>query len=93
MRGGERALLSLCRLYPEAPVFTLLHVKGSLAPELEAREIRTSFLQRLPAADRRYRHHLDQYARCLETGVWPGYGDGCEIVSLPAFAMKEEEHY
>lgn len=42
---------------------------------------------------RRYRHHIDQYARCLESGVWPGYGDGCEIVSLPAWAMKEEEHY
>jgi glycosyltransferase involved in cell wall biosynthesis len=58
MRGGEKVLLSLCRLFPEAPIFTLLHVKGSLCPELEAREIRTSFVQHLPAASRRYRHYL-----------------------------------
>ena len=48
MRGGEKVLLSLARLFPEAPIFTLLHVPGSVAPELEAREIRTSFVQHLP---------------------------------------------
>jgi glycosyltransferase involved in cell wall biosynthesis len=58
MRGGEKVLLSLCRLYPDAPIFTLLHAPGSLVPELEAREIRTSFLQHLPAVERRYRHYL-----------------------------------
>lgn len=58
MRGGEKVLLSLCRLFPEAPVFTLLHLKGSLSPELEAREIRTTFVQRLPAVERRYRQYL-----------------------------------
>ena len=36
MRGGEKVLLSLARLFPEAPIFTLLHVRGSVAPELEA---------------------------------------------------------
>lgn len=58
MRGGEKVLLSLCRLYPEAPVFTLLHVKGSVAPEIEARPIRTTFVQRLPGVAERYRHYL-----------------------------------
>jgi hypothetical protein len=51
MRGGEKVLLSLARLFPDAPIFTLLHVKGSVAPELEARDIRTSFVQRLPAVE------------------------------------------
>jgi glycosyltransferase involved in cell wall biosynthesis len=58
MRGGEKVLLSLARLFPDAPIFTLLHVKGSLAAELEAREIRTTFVQRLPGLERRYRHYL-----------------------------------
>jgi glycosyltransferase involved in cell wall biosynthesis len=58
MRGGEKVLLSLARLFPEAPIYTLLHVRGSVDPELEARDIRTSFLQRLPAASSRYRHYL-----------------------------------
>ena len=37
MRGCERVLLSLARLFPEAPIFTLLHLSGSVAPELEVR--------------------------------------------------------
>ena len=58
MRGGEKVLLELARLFPEAPIFTLLHVKGSVAAELEAREIHTTFVQHLPAVDQRYRHYL-----------------------------------
>ena len=58
MRGGEKVLLSLARLFPAAPIFTLLHVKGSLSPELEAREIRTTFVQRLPGVATRYRQYL-----------------------------------
>ena len=67
MRGGEKVLLSLARLYPEAPIFTLLHVAGSVAPELEAREIHTSFVQRLPAVATRYRHYLPLFPRAAES--------------------------
>jgi glycosyltransferase involved in cell wall biosynthesis len=58
MRGGEKVLLALARLFPDAPIFTLLHIKGSVAPELEAREIHTTFVQWLPEVDRRYRSYL-----------------------------------
>jgi glycosyltransferase involved in cell wall biosynthesis len=58
MRGGEKVLLSLLNLFPDATIFTLLHVRGSVAPEIEAREIRTTFVQHLPGAARRYRHYL-----------------------------------
>jgi glycosyltransferase involved in cell wall biosynthesis len=58
MRGGEKVLLSLARVFPGAPIFTLLHVPGSVAPELEARDIRTTFVQRLPAVASRYRSYL-----------------------------------
>jgi glycosyltransferase involved in cell wall biosynthesis len=58
MRGGEKVLLSLAQLFPDAPLYTLLHVEGSVAPELEARTIRTSFVQRLPGVARNYRRYL-----------------------------------
>jgi glycosyltransferase involved in cell wall biosynthesis len=57
-RGGEQVLLSLARLFPEAPIYTLLHVKGSLPAEIESRTIRTSFIGKLPFAARLYRHYL-----------------------------------
>jgi glycosyltransferase involved in cell wall biosynthesis len=58
MRGGEKVLLSLCRLFPEAPIFTLLHVEGAVSPEIEAHPIHTTFVQRLPAVEQQYRHYL-----------------------------------
>jgi glycosyltransferase involved in cell wall biosynthesis len=58
MRGGEKVLLSLCRLFPDAPIFTLLHVPGSVAPEIETHEIHTTFVQRLPKVAKRYRNYL-----------------------------------
>jgi glycosyltransferase involved in cell wall biosynthesis len=58
MRGGEKVLLSLARIFPGADLFTLLHVKGSVAAELEALRVRTTFVQHLPAVSRLYRHYL-----------------------------------
>jgi glycosyltransferase involved in cell wall biosynthesis len=73
MRGGEKVLLSLARLFPDAPLYTLLHVKGSLAPELEARDIRTTFVQGLPGAARRYRHYLPLFPAAAATIDLRGY--------------------
>jgi glycosyltransferase involved in cell wall biosynthesis len=73
MRGGEKVLLSLLRLFPDATLFTLLHVKGSVAPEIEAREIRTSFVQRLPRVARRYRHYLPLFPAAAESFDLSGF--------------------
>ena len=58
MRGGERCLEVFCELFPEAPLFTLLHVPGSVSPLIERRRIVTSFVQRLPGASSSYRRYL-----------------------------------
>ena len=58
MRGGERVLEALVALYPAAAIHTLIHVPGSVSPAIEARPIRTSFLQRWPGAPQRFRHYL-----------------------------------
>jgi glycosyltransferase involved in cell wall biosynthesis len=67
MRGGEKVLLSLLRLYPDAPIHTLLHVKGTVAREIEARPIHTTFVQRLPGVARRYRHYLPLFPAAVES--------------------------
>jgi len=73
MRGGEKVLLSLLRIFPDATIFTLLHVKGSVAPELEARPIRTSFVQRLPGVARRYRYYLPLFPSAIGSLDLRGY--------------------
>lgn len=66
MRGGEKVLLSLVRLFPDATLFTLIHLRGEVAPEIEALEIRTSFLQKAPGIARRYRHYLPLFPAAIE---------------------------
>ena len=39
MRGGERCLEVACELFPDAPLYTLLHVPGSVSPVIERRRI------------------------------------------------------
>ena len=58
MRGGEKCLELVCRRFPSAPLFTLLHRKGSVSPIIEQRSIRHSFLQRFPGVSRYYRYLL-----------------------------------
>src|SRR2546422_401465 len=58
MRGGERCLEVVCELFPDAPLFTLLHVPGTVSPVIERRRVVTSFVQRLPAAAVHYRRYL-----------------------------------
>lgn len=66
MRGGEKVLESFCRLFPDAPLVTLLHVKGSVSRLIEDRPIRTSFVQNLPLAAKRYRHYLPLFPKAAE---------------------------
>ena len=58
MRGGEKCLEVLCRAFPQARLFTLIHRKGATSPAIEAMAIRTSPLQRVPGVLRHYRHLL-----------------------------------
>ena len=58
MRGGEKVLLELCRMLPQASVHTMLWNRGSVHPEIEERVAEVSFLRHLPGATRGYRNFL-----------------------------------
>jgi glycosyltransferase involved in cell wall biosynthesis len=73
MRGGEKVLDAICELYPHATIYTLIHVKGSVSQRIEAHEIRTSSVQRLPAAARLYRQYLPLFPMMVETFDLDGY--------------------
>ncbi len=58
MRGGEKCLEVVCRRWPAAPLFTLLHRRGSVSAPIEGRPVRASLLNRLPGVGRYYRYLL-----------------------------------
>src|SRR2546426_5684166 len=73
MRGGERCLEVFCELFPDADLFTLLHVPGSVAPTIERRRVITSFIQRLPDAARAYRRYPPPFSAPVSPFASPGY--------------------
>ena len=66
MRGGERALEGLCRLYPNAELFTLLHHPGTVSSLLEKRQPHVSFVQQIPFSRKLYRHYLPIFPIAVE---------------------------
>jgi len=66
MRGGERALEVVCERFPDAELFTLVHVPGSVSPAIERRPIHTSPVQYLPFVRRLYRHYLPLFPAAVE---------------------------
>lgn len=67
MRGGEKVLEVFCELYPDADLYTLLHLPGSVSRTIESMKIHTSFLQRLPFVSSRYRHYLPLFPLAIES--------------------------
>lgn len=71
--GAERVLAEMHALYPEAPIYTSLYDRAAMGPAFERLDIRTSWLQRIPGAPRRFRALLPLYPRAFERLDLRGY--------------------
>jgi glycosyltransferase involved in cell wall biosynthesis len=60
-------LLELCRMFPDAPLYTLLWKRGSVDPEIEQHVAGTSFLQWLPGASQGYRNYLPLFPAAVRS--------------------------
>lgn len=85
MRGGERCLEAFLRMYPDADIFTLLHLPGTTSDHIDSRVVRTSFLQRIPWIGRIYRLLLPFYPLAIRQFNFKGYD---LIISLSHAAAK-----
>ncbi len=56
--GAEQVLKVLKELYPEAPIFTMIYDKKNTNSFFEGKDIRTSFLQKIPLGVSRYQWWL-----------------------------------
>lgn len=56
--GGEKVAEELARCLPDADLFSTVLVEERLAPYLRERRVRTTWMQRLPAMKRYYRHYF-----------------------------------
>ncbi|MBG0812007.1 glycosyltransferase [Methylosinus sp. H3A] len=58
MRGGEKVVEALIRLYPQADLFTHVIDPAAVSQTILSRPIKTSFIQSLPRAAKYYRQYL-----------------------------------
>lgn len=73
MGGGEKVLEALCRLYPQADLFTHVLAREKLSPLLASRNIRTTFINNLPFAKTHYQLYLPLMPAALEQLDLTGY--------------------
>ncbi|MEI9952477.1 MAG: glycosyltransferase [Pseudomonadota bacterium] len=76
-RGGERVLEVFCEMFPDAPIYTLLHKLGSTSSIIEGRQIKCSMLDRVPGVDRNYRKLLPLMPAAVN---WMRIGEPARLV-------------
>ena len=73
MRGGEKCLEVFCELFPDAPIYTLFHVKGSVSQAIERHRIMTSVLNSVPFSRNSYRYFLPLFPYAIRSFDLRGY--------------------
>ena len=86
LRGGERVLHEHARLFPQAEIYTLVHVPGTTTPEIEALPTHASPLSRWPGAARHYRKWLPLFPWAISRLRIP---EGTDLVLSSSHAVAK----
>lgn len=73
MRGGEKVLESLCRMYPQADIFTHVYTPETISDLINGHSVKTTSVSRLPMAAKMYQKSLPFMPRALEEIDLTGY--------------------
>ena len=92
MRGGERVFLELCRLWPDADIFTAVYDETGTEGRFAGRSIHTSFLQRLHPSASWFRTLLPLYPAAVESLDVSDYDLVVSSSSAWAHAVLCDEH-
>ena len=58
MRGGESVVESLCKIFPQIDIFTLIYNKDKISDTINSKSIHTSFLQKMPFSKKKHQVYL-----------------------------------
>ena len=73
MRGGEKVVEALCRMFPDADIFTHVYSPDNVSDVIRGHKVTTSFVSTLPAARRLYQSYLPLMPLALEQLDLRGY--------------------
>ena len=73
MRGGEKVIEALCRMYPEADLFTHVYRPEAVSDTIRRHKVTTSFIVSLPFRAKLYKNYLPLMPMALEQIDLRGY--------------------
>ncbi|MFZ0043177.1 MAG: glycosyltransferase [Solirubrobacteraceae bacterium] len=73
MRGAERVFIELCKVWPEADIYTTVYDENGTEGRFSDRTVHTSFLQRLRPSARTFRALLPLYPTAIRSFDLNGY--------------------
>jgi len=73
MRGGEKVLEALCKMFPEADIFTHAYDPSAVSEVIRSHKVSTTFIGSLPRATRKYKSYLPLMPMALEQLDLRGY--------------------
>lgn len=73
MRGGEKVIEALCKMFPQADIFTHVYVPDAVSDIIRAHKVATTFIGSLPRAPRMYKSYLPLMPMALEQLDLRGY--------------------
>src|ERR1700726_1497315 len=73
MRGGEKVIEALCKMYPQADIFTHVYVPEMVSERIRQHRIIPTFINALPRAARMYKTYLPLMPLALEQLDLRGY--------------------
>jgi glycosyltransferase involved in cell wall biosynthesis len=58
MRGGEKIVDSLCSMFPDIDIYTLVYDKNKINDNINSKKIQTSFIQKMPFSRKKHQVYL-----------------------------------
>jgi glycosyltransferase involved in cell wall biosynthesis len=93
--GAERCLILFHKLFPTAPIYTLVCDRKNLSPELSNARIITSFIDKLPDAVNKYPNYLPLMPRAVEQWNLNDYDivlSSCHCCVKGALTREDQAH-
>ena len=91
VRGAERVFLELCRMWPDADIYTTVYDEEGTEGRFAGRRVHTSFLQRLHPSARTFRALLPLYPAAIESFDLSAYNLVISSSSAWAHALVTDE--
>jgi glycosyltransferase involved in cell wall biosynthesis len=92
VRGAERVFTELCKMWPDAPIYTAVYDEQGTEGRFSGRTVHSSFLQRLRPSARTFRALLPLYPAAIESFDLSGYDLVVSSSSAWAHAVLCDEH-